>query len=123
MRSIFTIPRIKTTQRDGMINAENLIGMEEFDYIRIDDAGSFINIWNDTSEAVATKVGIPTQSKLQGFLYWYHDNKKRGMIPVEANFDTTAMRLVVENFDTEKVGKELDLTDLDPGKIYIYLKW
>ena len=45
------------------------------------------------------------------------------MIPAEADFDSTAMRLTVNEFDTEKPGKELDLTDMDPGKIEMYLKW
>ena len=51
-----------------MINAHNLTGMDEFDYIRVDDAESFVKVWNDTSQAVATKVGMPTHQKLQGFL-------------------------------------------------------
>ena len=61
-----------------MINAHNIMGMEDFDYIRVDDAISLIKVWNDTSQAVAMKVGMPTHPKLQGFLYWYHDHKKRG---------------------------------------------
>ena len=39
------------------------------------------------------------------------------MIPAAADFDATAMRLAVKKFDAEKAGKELDLTDLDPGNI------
>ena len=68
VRAIFTTLRMKITQRDGMINSHNLTGMDDFDYIRVDDAGSFVKVWNDTSRAVATKVGMPTQQKLQGFL-------------------------------------------------------
>ena len=30
---------MKITQRDGMINAHNLTGMDDFDYIRVNDAG------------------------------------------------------------------------------------
>ena len=71
---------------------------------------------------MAITAGITTQSKLQDFLYYYHDQKKRGVIPVAADFDATAMRLVVNEFDAEKAGKELDLTDLDPGKIDMDLK-
>ena len=66
---------------------------------------------------------MPTQRKLQCFLYLHHDQKERGMIPAEADFDSTVMRLTVNEFDTEKPGKELDLTDMDPGKIEMYLKW
>ena len=44
------------------------------------------------------------------------------MIPVAANFDATTMSLAMNEFDAEKVGKELDLTDLDPGKIEMDLK-
>ena len=44
------------------------------------------------------------------------------MIPMVADFDATAMRLAVNKCDHEKVGKELDLMDLDPGKIETDLK-
>ena len=110
------------TQLDGMINSQNLTGMDDFGYIRVDDAGSFIKVWNDTSQVVATKVGMPTQHKLKGFLYWYHDQKKRVVIPAAANFDKIVMRLAVNKFDAEKAIKELDLTDLDPNKIDMELK-
>ena len=33
------------------------------------------------------------------------------------NFDAIAMRLAVNNFDAEKLGKDLDLTDFYTGKI------
>ena len=68
------------------------------------------------------KVGMPTQRKLQGFLYCYHDQKNSGMIPAASNFDATAMRLVVNEYDTEKAGKEMDITDLYTGKIDMDLK-
>ena len=45
------------------------------------------------------------------------------MIPEAPNFNGTSMRLAVNVFDTEKAGKELDLTDLDPDKIEMDLKW
>ena len=53
---------------------------------------------------------MPTQRKLQGLLYWYHDHKKRGVIPAAADFDTITMRLAVNKLDAKKAGKELDLT-------------
>ena len=45
------------------------------------------------------------------------------MIPAAADFNATAMRLATNEFDAEKAGKELDLTDLDQGKIEMDLKW
>ena len=59
---------ILIAQRDGMINAHNLTSMGDFDYIGVDDAESFVKVCNETSRAVATKVGMPTQRNLQGFL-------------------------------------------------------
>ena len=59
---------MKTTQHDGMINAHNLTDMDDFDYIRVNDARSFVKVWNETSQEVATKVDTNTQHKLQGFL-------------------------------------------------------
>ena len=78
LRAIFTTLVMTITQTDGMINAHNLTVMDDFDYIRVDDDISFIKVWNDTSLAVATKAGMSTQRKLQGFLYWYHDQKIGG---------------------------------------------
>ena len=49
VKVVFTTIRVKITQRDGMINAHNLTVMDNFDYISVDDAGSFIKVWNDTS--------------------------------------------------------------------------
>ena len=40
-----------------------------------------------------------------------------------ADFNLVAFRLAVNEFDAERSGKELDLTDLDPGNIYMDLKW
>ena len=68
VRSIFTTLGMRINQCDDMINAHNLTEMDDFDYIRVDDAGSFIKVWNDTSRAVGTKVGMPTQRNIQVFL-------------------------------------------------------
>ena len=97
--------------------------MDNFDYIRVDDTGSFVKVRNDTSLSVATKFGIPTKRKLQIFLYWYHDQKQRVIIPAEADFDATATRLAVNEFDAEKAGKELDTMYFNPGKIDMNLQW
>ena len=50
-------------------------------------------------------------------------NRKRGgVIPAAADLDSSTMRLVVNEFDAKKEGKELDITYLDPGKIDMDLK-
>ena len=49
VRAIFTTLRMTITQHDGIINAHNITGMENFYHIRVDDDGSFIKVWNDTS--------------------------------------------------------------------------
>ena len=38
VRAIFTTLGMTITHRDSMINAYNLTGMEDFDYIKVDDA-------------------------------------------------------------------------------------
>ena len=40
MIAIFTTLGMTITQWDGMINANNPTGMDDFDYIRVHDAGS-----------------------------------------------------------------------------------
>ena len=46
MRAIFNTLDMMITQRDGMNNAHNLTNMDDFDYIRVDDAKSFVKVWN-----------------------------------------------------------------------------
>ena len=45
------------------------------------------------------------------------------MILSAEDFNVTDTSLAVNEFDAKKAGKELDLTDLDPGKIEMELKW
>ena len=45
VRAILTTLGMKITQRDGMSNAHNLMVMDNFDYIRVDDSGSFVKVW------------------------------------------------------------------------------
>ena len=49
MRAIFTTLGMTITQSDGIINAHNIMVMGDFDYIRVDDAGSFVKVWNEAS--------------------------------------------------------------------------
>ena len=39
VRAIFTTLGMTTNQRDGIINAHNITGMDDFDSIRVDDDG------------------------------------------------------------------------------------
>ena len=64
VRAIFNTLGMTITQRDGIINAHNLTSIDDFDYIRVDDAGSFVKVWNETSRAVAIKVGMPTHQNM-----------------------------------------------------------
>ena len=50
VRAIFTMLGMIISQRYGIMNANNITGMDEFDYIRVDDAGSFVKVWNETSQ-------------------------------------------------------------------------
>ena len=100
-RAIFTKLGMTITQWDGMINSYNLMSMYDFYYIRVDDAKSFVKVWNEISQEVATKVGIPAQRKLQVFLYWYHVQRNWRLIPTTSNFDVATMRLTVGEFDAE----------------------
>ena len=82
-----------------------------------------IKVWNKTLQAVATKLVIPTQRKLQVFLYWYHAQRNWRLIPTAYNFDVATMRLLVNKFYSENSGKGFYLMDLYPGNIEIDLKW
>ena len=50
VRAIFTMLGMIISQRYGIMNANNITGMDEFDYIRVDDAGLFVKVWNETSQ-------------------------------------------------------------------------
>ena len=69
------------------------------------------------------KLEFPHSAICRVFLYWYHEQKNRGMISAADDFNATGMSLAVNEFDAEKADKELDLTELDPGKIETELKW
>ena len=99
------------------------MSMDDFEYIRVDYSKSFIKVWNKTSQAVATKLVIPTQRKLQVFLYWYHVQRNWRLIPTTSNFDVATMRLLVKKIYSENSGKGFYLMDLYPGNIEIDLKW
>ena len=60
VRAIFTTLEMMIAQRDGMINAHNLISMDNFYYIRVDDTKSLVKVWNETSRSLAMKVSMPT---------------------------------------------------------------
>ena len=59
VRVIFTTLGMTITHCDGMINTHNLTGMDDFYYIRVDDSGSFIKVWNYASQVVAKKLACP----------------------------------------------------------------
>ena len=116
---IFTALGMTNTQRGGMNNVHNFTSMDNFDSIRVDDTKSLVKVWNETSQAVTTKFVIPTQHKLQGLLYWYHDQRKRGLISAVADFDVATMRLTVGEFDAENRARNW----ISRNWVQVRLKW
>ena len=44
IRSIFATLGMIITHRDGMINAYNLMGIDDFEYFRVNDDESFVKV-------------------------------------------------------------------------------
>lgn len=123
VRAVFATCRLTPTQANGMISAHDIIDMDDFQIMRPEDTYRFVKTYNDTVRSVANKIGLPAQKRLEGFLYWYHDHFKRGIIPDANDFNAQAVIDAVEAYTADKASKDMPSTDIDPGKIETDLKW
>lgn len=123
VRAIFTACKLNATRTAGMINAHDIESMDDFQLMRPEDAYKFLKTYNDTVRSVANKIGLPAQKRLEGFLYWYHDQHKRGITPNATDFTNQAVIEAVQAYAADKASKDMQPTDIDPGKIEIDLKW
>ena len=72
-----------------------------------------------TLQAVATEVNMTIQCNLQVFLYWYHDHRKRVLIPAAADCDVAAIRLAVKTIYAEKRSRNC----ISRTSIQVILEW
>ena len=73
VRAVFATCRLNPTQANGMISTHDIMGMDDFQIMRPEDTYRFVKTYNDSTRTVANKIGLPAQKRLEGFLYWYHD--------------------------------------------------
>lgn len=111
------------------LNVAGITALEDFDMFRPDDAEMIVKRHNEANQSNANRqymLGIAHQKKLQGFLYWYHDNAKRGLVINTAEFTNAMMKSSMAMDHAETVAAEIEQKDLNPGPIDTgtgYFEW
>ena len=84
------------------------------------DARTTIKRHNEAHTSAANRqfqLGITYEKMFQGWLYWYHDKKKRQQPIIVAQFTEAEMLRCIELERAETVARETETRDLNPGKI------
>jgi len=55
------------------IACHTIMGMDDFEFMELDDVGDITKIYHEQHRNIAQKIGFPVQKNISGFLYWYHD--------------------------------------------------
>ena len=107
------------------IAVHNLTSMDDFELLDPDNAKTILKMYNDRQTGQAgqnRKKGFPVQPKLQGFLYWYHDQKRRQVPIVAANFTQAAMMKAIKAMEVDDSSKETDV-EIEVGQIEVDMEW
>ena len=102
------------------INIAGIQSMDSFNILRPADARTTIKRHNEAHTSAANRqfqLGITYEKMFQGWLYWYHDKKKRQQPIVVAEFTAAEMFRCIELERAETVARETETKDLNPGKI------
>ena len=110
-------------QVNGMCTVHGFTSMEDFEFIKYEEASSIIKMYNDAYRQVGQKIGFPVQKKLQGFLWWFHDRRKRGLDIDVADLDTATLKTAIEECTAAKSSKEADSISFEPQQIKTGLGW
>ena len=121
VRVILTGPIGLTLQcANRFINVAGIQSMDSFNMLRPADARTTLKRHNDAHQTTALRqysLGITYEKMFQGFLYWYHDKKKRQQPIVAAEFTVNEMFRCIEQERAETVARDTETKDLNPGKI------
>jgi hypothetical protein len=108
------------------VNTAGIASMNDFMILQPTDAKDTIKRHNEahsTTQLRQYQLGITYQKKFEGFLYWYHDKRRRQQLVVAAEFTEAMMIESMEKGRTESVAKETEQKDLHPGKIETGSGW
>ena len=107
-------------------NTAGIESMDDFMILHAKDAKDTIKRHNEahsTAQLRQYQLGITYQKKLEGFLYWYHDKRRRQQLIVAAEFTRGVTIESMEKFRTETVAKDTEQKDLHPGNIETGSGW
>ena len=121
VRVVLTGPLGLTLQcANRFMNVAGIQTMDSFNMLRPADARTTIKRHNEAHTSAALRqyqLGITYEKMFQGWLYWYHDKKKRQQPIVVAQFTEAEMLRCIELERADTVARETDTKDLNPGKI------
>ena len=121
VRVILTGPIGLTLQcANRFINVAGIQSMDSFNMLRSADARTTLKRHNDAHTSATLRqfqLGITYEKMFQGFLYWYHDKKKRQQPIVAAEFTVNEMFRCIEQERADTVARDTETKDLNPGKI------
>lgn len=123
VRGVFTVMGMTGVQSNGLINVHNITGMDDFSIMRPSDADKMVKIYNSSHRTMANMIGLFVKIRLEGFLYWYHDQYKRGITPNGGDFDADTMKAAINDYNADKVGESKGETDFNIDKIQTGLEW
>jgi len=121
VRVILTGPLGLTLQcANRFMATAGIHSMDDFLILHPDDCTNIIRRHNDAHQTTALRqysLGITYEKKLEGFLYWYHDKKRRQQPIVAAEFTVAKMVECMALQRADTVARDTETKDLNPGPI------
>lgn len=108
------------------VNTAGITRMEDFVILQPDDAKETCKRHNEAHTTTTLRqyqLGITHQKKLEGFLYWYHDKRRRQQQIVAAEFTDAVMVESMEKYRAATVEQETEQKELNPGQIETGSGW
>ena len=108
------------------INTAGITSMDDFMMLQPEDAKDIVKRHNEahsTGQLRQFQLGITHQKKIQGFLYWYHDKRRRQQIVIATEFTQAEMVNSMAKERATSVARETEQKDLNPGQIETGSGW
>ena len=108
------------------VNTAGITSLDDFVILQPDDAKETCKRHNEahsTGQLRQFALGITHQKKLEGFLYWYHDKRRRQQPIIAAEFTLNVMVESMEKYRAQTVEEETEQKELNPGQIETGSGW
>ena len=110
--------------RANFITCHSISNLDDFACMKPEDTESVVKHHNDRLARTSPhRIGFVLEKKLRGWLFYYHDQKRRGNAIVPAQFTTAAMNRAINEYESFKQAKEEKTTDIDVDKIDTGVDW